>query len=345
MMTKQEFVKNEKYLKLNDDADFVINYDKKLEIIDFHTHMSNVLPMKMIDPNTKGKKLKYPTLPGIKHMDLSTPYWTKINPDEKKKGLISVVKFSLKGYNIFKDMVHGGTYENCFKSQDENMIEKNVVLPLSTKKCDRSMDAIKLVKDYPDRFIAFCSVHPHDPEMKEKIFKYKELGAKGLKLKVSDMELKGDYKPVVELFKACYEVEFPVLFHTGSLTHIKRKNASNLMWKLLKSTRVEIFGELLKELPNDFKFIFGHSGIAEYKLVAEYLKAFPSSYAELSCQSADSIKYLIEQVGHKRLLFGSDWPALPQAITISRVLLATENNEEARKTILYNNAKELLNID
>lgn len=344
MMTKQEFIKNEKYLKLNDDGDFVIDYNRKLDIIDFHTHMSNVLPLKIVNPNIKGNQLKYETLPDIKNMDLSVPYWRKINTDEKKKGLLPVIKFSLEGYKIFRDMANGGTYENCFKSQEENMIKTNVVLPLSTKKCDRSMEALRLVKDYPNRFIAFCSVYPQDTEMKEKIYKYKTLGFKGLKLKITDMELKDDFKPLIELFRVCYEVGFPILLHTGSLTHIKRENTSNLMWKLLKSTRVEIFGKLLKELPSDFKFIFGHSGIAEYKLVTEYLKEFPASYAELSCQSEDSIKYLINEVGYERLLYGSDWPALPQAITLSRVLLATEKNEDARNHILYKNAMKLLKI-
>lgn len=341
-MTKQELVKGEKYLKLNKEGDFVVDYDGKLKIIDFHTHMSNVVPLKILDPDSKGKKLKYPTLASINHMDLSVPYWKKNDPDEKMKGLVPLIKFSREGYKILKDMVHGGTYENCFKSQEENMIQKNVVLPLSTEKCDRSMEALKLAEAYPGRFIAFCSVHPQDPRMKEKIVQYKELGAKGLKLKITEIELKGDFKPLVDVFKACYEVGFPVLLHTGSLTHLKRSNVSNLMWKLMKSTRVAIFGELLKELPMDFKFIFGHSGIAEYKLVAEYLKAFPSAFAELSCQSAESITYLINEVGYERLLYGSDWPALPQAITLSRVLLATENNEEARACILYKNAAALL---
>ena len=341
-MTKQEIVNNEKYLRLNDTGDFVIDYDEKLEIIDFHTHMSNVLPLKIVDPKTKGSTLKYKTLPDTENMDLSVPYWTKINPDEKKKGLLSLIKFSIQGYSIFKDMAHGGTYENCFKSQEQNMIKKSVVLPISTKGNDRSMEALKVVKDYPDRFIAFCSVHPHDMEMKDKIFKYKSLGAKGFKLKITDMELKNDFSPLIDTLRTCYEAEFPVLLHTGSLTHIKRENASNLMWKLLKSARVEIFGKLLKELPKDFKFIFGHSGIAEYKLVAECLKEFPASYAELSTQSTDSIKYLIKEVGHERLLFGSDWPALPQALTLSRVLQATENNKEAQECILSENAKKLL---
>ena len=342
MMTKQEFVKKEKYLKLNDDGDFTIDYDEELEIIDFHTHISNALPLKIVDPNKKAKKLKYLTLPSIENMDLSVPYWTKLDPNEKNKGLMSIIKFSSKGYKIFKDMINGGTYDNCFKSQRENMIKKNVVLPISTKKSDRSIEALKVAKEHPDKLVAFCSVHPHDPEMKQKIKKYKKLGAKGLKLKIAEMEMKGDWKPLIDLFKACYEVDFNVLLHTGSLIHIKRENTSNLMWKLLKSSRVEIFEELLKQLPKDFKFVFGHSGIGEYKLVAEYLKKFPGSYAELSCQSAGSIKYLLEEVGHERLIFGSDWPALPQAITLSRVLIATEGNEEARKYILYKNAEKLL---
>ena len=323
----------------------MLDYEGELKVIDFHTHMGNVLPFKKVDPKTKGNSLEYKTLPDIEDLDLSVPYWKKVNPEEKKKGILSLIKFSLEGYGIFKDMSKGGTYENCFKSQDENMIKKNVVLPLSTKKTDCSLEAMRLVKDNPDRFIAFCSVHPHDNKMKEKIYRYKAMGFKGLKLKVTDMELKNDFMSLIDLLKVCYEVKFPVLFHTGSLTYIKRQNTSNLMWKVLKSTRVEIFGELLKELPMDFKFIFGHSGIQEYKLVAYYLKKYPSCYAELSCQSANSIKYLINEVGYERLLFGSDWPALPQGITLSRILLATEDNIEAREHILYKNAEQILNVD
>ncbi|WP_105619721.1 amidohydrolase family protein [Vallitalea okinawensis] len=341
-MTKQEFIKLEKYLKLNEHGDFVIDYDGDLDIIDFHTHMSNVLPLKSVDPKTIGNQLIYKTLPDIENMDLSVPYWTKIDSNEKRKGLGAIVKFSLNGYNILKDMANGGTYENCFRSQQENKIRCNVVLPLSTKKSDCSMEALKLVKEYPNQFMAFCSVHPHDPEAETKINNYKKLGFKGMKLKITEMELKDDYKPLIDLFKACYEADFPVLIHTGSLTHIKRENTSKLMWKLLNSSRVEFFGNLLEHLPKDFKFVFGHSGISEYQLVAKYLKEFPGSYAELSCQSAASIRYLIDEVGYERLLFGSDWPALPQALTLSRVLLATENDEEAREHILYKNASELL---
>ncbi|KXL52203.1 amidohydrolase [Anaerotignum neopropionicum] len=343
MFTKKELIQYEKYLKLNELGDFVLDYDDKLEIIDFHTHMCNILPLKPIDPNTKGNNLKYPTVPSIENIDFSIPYWTREDAPISRNGFLSLIKYLLNAYSIVQDMMKGGNYSNCFRSQEENQIGINVVLPLSTKKRDCSQEALRIVKDYPDRFIAFCSVHPDDLEAKAKIVKYKALGAKGLKLKISDIELKNDFRSLINLFKACHEAELPILLHTGTIA-VNQNSGSRLCKKLLMSTRVEIFGHLLEYMPRDFVFIFGHSGVSEYKLVAEYLKKFPASYAELSSQSQDSIKYLIDEVGYERLLFGSDWPALPQAITLSRVLIATEENKEARDYILNKNAKRLLNL-
>jgi hypothetical protein len=43
-------------------------------------------------------------------------------------------------------MMRGGNYENCFKSQQENKIGFNVVLPISTKRCDCSQQALRIEK-------------------------------------------------------------------------------------------------------------------------------------------------------------------------------------------------------
>lgn len=343
MFTKQDLVQQEKYLKIDESGNFILDYDGKLVVIDFHTHMCNVLPVKSINPDTKGKDLKYLTLPSIENIDFSIPYWKKEGTDNKQQGFMSVIRYSANAYKILLDMKNGGTYENCIKSQDKNQIKINVVLPLSNKKFDCSLEALRTVSDYPKRFVAFCSVHPDDPQLREKLFKYKALGAKGCKLKISEIELKNDFRTLINLYRVCYEAELPLLLHTGS-PHVEKNCTHNLLWKLLKSTRVEIFGRLLKELPKDFVFIFGHSGVSEYELVAEFMQKYPACYAELSSQSQHSIGYLIDKVGYERLLFGSDWPALPQAITLSRVLLATENNAEAREYILFKNAKRLLNL-
>ncbi|MFA9463937.1 MAG: amidohydrolase family protein [Velocimicrobium sp.] len=338
----EELIQKEKYLKLNAAGQLVIDYPEKLKILDFHTHMSNLLPGKQKDPTQKGTYLKYQTLPPVQFIDLRRPYWTDINYNKKYNGFFSVIKYSMDGIKIFNDMVNGGTFDNCFLSQEDNMIQKSVILPISSLKSDQSCAALDIANKYPEKFIPFCSVHPLDPKMKEKIHQYKKMGAKGFKLKITEMEMKNKTEAIINLLKTCYDVQLPVLFHTGAMVETQGQKKSGIMAKLLKSTRTKLYGELLKNLPKDFVFIFGHSGIQEYRLVAQYMKKFPSCYAEVSAQSEESIRYLMDEVGSERILFGSDWPALPQAMTLSRVLLATEDSPISRENILYKNAERIL---
>ncbi len=339
----EDFVKSEKYLKLNEIGELVVDYPEKLRIIDFHSHLSNLLPGKQKDPEKKGAPIKYPTVPPVEALDLKEPYWTDMDYLKRKyTGFASVIRFSMEGIKIFNDMVNGGTFDNCISSQDNNMIQKSVILPISTVKSDQSMNSLKAAKQYPDRLIPFCSVHPLDPDKNNKIHEYKKSGAKGFKLKITDIEMKNKYDTVIDLLKSCHDAKLPVLFHTGTVLETEGGKISATMNKLLKSTRTELYGELLAKLPHDLTFVFGHSGMQEYKLVAEYMKKHPSAYTEISTQSEGSIRYLINEVGSERILFGSDWPALPQAITLSRVLLATENDPKARENILCKNAERIL---
>lgn len=336
-----ELAQQERYLRLNEKGQLVIDCVTLTKVIDFHTHMSNLFTWKHKDPANKGEPLAYPTLPSVDKMDLSQPYWTAFL-ENKYKGIMAIPKFSANGLKILNDMVRGGTFDNCFEAMDANHIHKAVLLPISSAKDDRSLAALQAAEQHPDRFVAFCSVHPDDPQRQGKVRKYKNMGAKGFKLKIPDIELKKGTEPLLELMRECHEAGLPVLFHTGADIDADNPNVSKTMKSLLRCTRTEIYGDLLAQLPDDFIFIFGHSGIGEYKLVAEYLKKHPAAYAEVSCQSAESIRYLINEVGSERLLFGTDWPALPQALTLSRVLIATEDDQIARDNILYKNAERLL---
>lgn len=335
----------EKYLKINNSDQWTISYPGRLKVIDCHIHLSNILPGKQKDPMAVGKNHRYPILPPPEAFDLSVPYWTKMSHLNRKfVGMGAVLRFSIDGIKIFNDMVDSGTYDNCFITQENNGIVKSVMLPISTAKSDQSLPALEAADKYPERLIAFCSVHPNDPKMQEKIVRYSELGAKGLKLKITEMELDKYFHETVQLLQLCHNNKMPVLFHTGTTVEVKGVKLLRLMKKLLVSTRVELFGKLLEKAPKDIVFIFAHSGVQEYKLVAKYMELYQNTYAELSSQSEDSMRYLIEKVGSERLLFGSDWPALPSAITLSRVLLATEGDVGARDNILYKNAEKLFKL-
>lgn len=339
-----KLIKDDPFLKLDNNGYPVIHMPQDYIVIDCHIHMSHVLPGKQKSPEIQGHHPTYPTLPPIHAMDLSVPYWTCNDYlIQKYKSPWSILSYIKEGILILNDMVAGGSYTEYFSTSKKNHVEKSVVLPISTKKNDLSEGALKTACDYPQSFIPFISVHPSTVDGCDKITAYHKQGAKGMKFKLSCGELKKYHDSLVKLLRTCYDLDMPVLFHTGSILN-EMGAISKLSSKLLHVTKVQCFKKLLEALPKDFKFIFGHAGIEEFKLVAEYMKEHTGAYAEISCQSTESIKYLIQHVGHERLLFGSDWPALPQAFTLSRVLHATIDNEEARMNILYNNAVKLFKI-
>ena len=43
-----------------------------------------------------------------------------------------------------------------------------------------------------------------------------------------------------------------------------------------------------------------------------------------------------------RLLYGTDWPFYHQALTLTRVLIATQDAPDLRRAILFDNASRLL---
>lgn len=333
----------DRYLRQDKDGSYYVDFKPDYPIIDCHIHMSNLLPGKQISINEELDSPRYLTLPPPSDLDLSIPYWTRKNFLIKKyKSAFSLLGYIGEAYRIFKDMLRG-TYGNYKKSSSTNAIYKSLILPISTSRSDQSKNAISNSKTKED-LIAFMSVHPADKDAIEKVSYYKSLGAVGLKLKMTSSELNKNYSSLLKLMDHCHNLNLPVIFHSGSILD-KDAHISSMSKKLLNTSPVEMFVRLLEDMPDNFVFIFAHAGISSYKEVAELMKIYPATYAELSSQSTESIEYLIDQLGSKRLLFGSDWPALPQALTLSRVLHATENNPDDRENILYKNASSLFNIE
>ena len=45
-----------------------------------------------------------------------------------------------------------------------------------------------------------------------------------------------------------------------------------------------------------------------------------------------------------RVLYGTDWPFYHQALTLARVLIATEDDPALRRAVLHDNAARLLDL-
>ena len=54
---------------------------------------------------------------------------------------------------------------------------------------------------------------------------------------------------------------------------------------------------------------------------------------------------MLDVVPADRVLYGTDWPFYHQALTLARVLIATEGEPSLRRGVLHDNAVRLLGID
>ena len=73
------------------------------------------------------------------------------------------------------------------------------------------------------------------------------------------------------------------------------------------------------------------------------MKKHPNTYTDISVQPSGNIKELIKEIGSERVLFGTDYPFVTQALSILSVLRATDDEQE-RINIFSKNAKTLLGI-
>jgi len=58
-----------------------------------------------------------------------------------------------------------------------------------------------------------------------------------------------------------------------------------------------------------------------------------------------NIEQMVRRADPDRVVHGSDWPFYHPAISISKILIATEGNKELRHKVLWSNAAALLGIE
>ena len=91
-------------------------------------------------------------------------------------------------------------------------------------------------------------------------------------------------------------------------------------------------------------FVLGHSGALQYEQAVKFADRYPNTYFELSCLGLSALRTVMDAVPADRLLYGTDWPFYPQALTLARVLIATEDDRDLRRPVLHDNAVRLLNL-
>ena len=168
------------------------------------------------------------------------------------------------------------------------------------------------VKKYPDRFMAFCSADPHDPEGSLPYIEdyIERRGFVGLKLHPNVQEFYANDPGMFPIYERMQEYGLPVMFHTGGI---------GVMPFCDKFGRCEYLDEVACRFP-DMAIIMGHAGRGNYTETASILRKHPNVYADISANSARMpgqehgiLAELVKTVklwsgSVDKLLFGSDYP-------------------------------------
>ncbi len=205
----------------------------------------------------------------------------------------------------------------------------------------RTETVLRLCREVPDFFLPFASVDPNsDPSPAALLRRYIADGAVGLKLYPSYQYFYPNEPRVYPIYEVAQEAGIPVLFHIGS--------------SVLPNTRLKFCDPIhLDDLAVDFPampVVMAHGGRGLWHRACAFLaRQHPSFFIDVSGLVPARLPELfpeLERIADK-VVFGSDWPAMPRSPGANACVIAGELGISAGAVagILRENAARLLRLD
>ena len=228
------------------------------------------------------------------------------------------------------------TAPNLVRDMDALGIVRSVVLPFDLPVGARNADALlEAARRYPE-LVPFGSVHPLDRDLERRLADQRSAGAHGIKLHPNGQFIAPDHPRTVHLCGRCGSHGLPVLFHCGPVG-IEPKAAR-------RRSQVARYEQAIAENPGT-TFVLGHSGALQHETAIRFAERYPNTYFELSCLGLGALREVLDTVPPNRILYGTDWPFYHQALTLARVLIATEGDTALRRAVLHDNAVRLFGLE
>jgi uncharacterized protein len=313
-------------LAIADDA-----VDEVGPIIDMHTHLAMGFFRRLrVDLHAETPAAAY-YLPLTLPVDLDA--YSNTNLDRAAmfmmKADVSVLGLTAQGMRT----TH--TAPNLLRDMDALGITSSVVLPFDLPVGARNADhLLDVARRYP-RLLPFGSVHPLDRDAERRLDRQQSAGAHGVKLHPNGQFIAPDHPKTVHLCGRCGVRGLPVLFHCGPVG-IEPKAAA-------RRSQVERYERTIRENP-DTTFVLGHSGALQHEQAIDFADRYPNTWFDLSCLGLRALRQVLDTVPPDRILYGTDWPFYHQALTLARVLIATEGDRALRRAVLHDNAERLLGL-
>jgi len=228
------------------------------------------------------------------------------------------------------------TIPNLVREMEETGIRASVLLPIDFPVLSNNADvALAAAASTSDKLFSFGSVHPYASTPEKRLDAQLSKGARGIKMHPSVQMVRADNRRARALYKMCGDREMIVFWHCGP-AGIEPKLGQYL-------NQVKFYEQPIAENPRT-TFVLGHSGALQFEEGLALQRRYPNVWLETSSQSLHHVKRIVEEADVTRVVHGSDWPFYHPAISVSKVLIATEGKPEIRHQILWKNASRLLTI-
>lgn len=320
------------WFSLNEQGRLVMSDASVGPIADLHTHLAlaYVRPMSVDLHKLHPETQHY--LPACCSLDLDV-YANKNMSPEVVKALTKDLTWMSLGR---RGMRATHTVPNLEREMDETGIRASVLLPIDFPAIsDNAGVALREAKT-SNKLLSFGSVHPYSSAPDKKLDSQLARGAKGIKMHPSVQLVRADNRRARELYAMCAEREMIVFWHCGP-AGIEPKLGQYL-------NQVKFYQAPIAENPKT-TFVLGHAGARQFEEALRLQRQYPNVWLETSSQSLSNVRRIVEEADPDRVVHGSDWPFYHPAISVSKVLLATEDRREIRHKILWKNAARLLRIE
>ncbi|MDR2133070.1 MAG: amidohydrolase family protein [Clostridiales Family XIII bacterium] len=209
-----------------------------------------------------------------------------------------------------------------------------------------SNEEVAAIRDmYPDRFFAFASIDPSDPNHLASLeYAYAELRLSGLKLHPGRQRFYPADRRMDKIYEMCVAYDKPILFHSG------------LSFEpdcLSEYARPPHFEETASRFPK-LRFCLAHFGWPWLRETAMLMLKYPNVYADTAMLYFDSAREFLEtsltkdiprtwidRSLRRQVLFGSDYPRFEQ-MRMSAAIAQLGFRDSTVELIRGGNAAEFL---
>ncbi len=231
------------------------------------------------------------------------------------------------------------TLENMRISMDRNSVAKTACMPIPPY---LRFEDLKKAMAHDDGIIPFTGIDFTRPdEIAVRLESDVAQGAKGLKLHPIIQNIPFDDERTIQAVETFSTYQLPILFHCGISSYYlgaEREARENSTYGNIRAAE-----GLVSRFPNTL-FIAGHAGLFKWREVVERLSRYNNVYVDISFQSPQHIRTLIDAFGAERVLFASDWPYGKRRTAIKAVQKACLGDKSLENALFYENACRLLSL-